>query len=353
MPVDTKHDPQRLRAMEIAIQAIKKRFGPGSIMKLGDPAIVEKVEVISTRCLAIDIATGIGGIPRGRISELYGQESAGKTCACLHLVAEAQSRGLVAAYVDVEHTLNPGWAAKLGVVVDDMFISQPDSAEQSLEITEALVRSGATDLLIVDSVAALVPSAELDGEMGDSLPGLQARLMSQACRKLVGVVHESNTCLVFINQLRNTIPIGGQMYGPKEFTPGGRALKFNASLRLEIKRIAAIKKGEEIIGARTRIKVVKNKLAAPFKECEFDLIYGVGISGLNSIVDEATERGLFIKSTGNWFSYEGEKLGQGREQVAEKLRENEKLQFKIRDEILAAVSMAQAEKGAQKSAAVS
>lgn len=347
-----KTDPQRQRALELAITAIKKQFGPGSIMKLGDSA-AEKVEVISTRCLSIDIATGIGGIPRGRITEAYGWDGAGKSSLALHLVAEAQSKGLSAAYVDQEHCLDIDYAKALGVNTDEMFCSQPGSGEEGLEITEALVRSGACDLLIVDSVAALVPRAELEGEMGDSLPGLQARLLSQACRKLTAVVHESNTALVFINQLRNIIPMGGQMYGPKETTCGGRALRFYASLRMEIKRIAQIKKGEDVIGARTKVKIVKNKLAPPFKDCECDLIFGYGFNATNSIVDEALAHSVFTKlAKSNWYSYEGENFAQGRDGVAEKLREDKKLQFEIRDKILEAVAMQQAEKTAQKSNAV-
>jgi recombination protein RecA len=305
----------RNRAIDLAIANIEKQFGKGSIMRLGEKRVVD-VSSISTSCLSLDAAIGIGGVPRGRIVEIYGPESGGKTTLALHIVAEAQKAGGVAAYIDAEHAMDAKYAQKLGVNVNDLFISQPDSGEQALEIAEALVRSGGVDVLIVDSVAALVPRAELEGEMGDSLPGLQARLMSQALRKLTAVVSRSNTCLVFINQIREKI---GVMFGNPETTTGGRALKFYSSVRLEIRRTSSIKDGDSVVGNRTKVKVVKNKLAPPFKEAEFDIMYGEGVSREGDLLDLAVENKIVEKS-GAWFSFKGERLGQGRENVKGLLR---------------------------------
>lgn len=351
MTTEEREAQQRLRAMKMAMDAVNKQFGAGTLRRMGD-APLEGIKSISTRCIGIDNLTGVGGIPQSRITEIFGPESAGKTTLALHIIAEAQSRGMLTAIVDAEHALSESWATTLGVNVSDLFISQPSCGEEALEVTEALVRSGSAGLVVVDSVAALVPRAELEGEMGDQLPGLQARLMGQAMRKLTGVTAKSHTALVFINQVRTTIPMGGQMYGSKETTTGGRALKFYASLRLETRRIASIKHGDEVIGNLTRVKAVKNKMARPFLECEVDLIYGEGFSGVNSIIDTAVEWGILSEERKS-YSYEGEKLAQGRDAVAGKLKEDKKLQFEIRDKILSAVEMEQKEKSAQKSAAVS
>jgi len=305
------------RAIEIALTQIEKQFGKGSIMRLGDRGEAVGVQVISTGSLSFDAALGVGGFPRGRVVEIFGPESSGKTTIALHAIAEAQKSGGTAAFIDAEHAMDAKYAKMLGVNTDELLVSQPDSGEQALEIAEVLVRSGAVDILVVDSVAALVPKAELEGEMGDSLPGLQARLMSQALRKLTAIVSKSNTCLVFINQLRERI---GVMFGNPETTTGGKALKFYSSIRVDIRRIASIKDGEQVVGNRTRVKVVKNKLAPPFRDAEFDILYNQGISWEGDLVDLAVDRKLIDKS-GAWFSYKGERLGQGRENAKVFLRE--------------------------------
>jgi len=319
---------ERNRAIDIAISQIEKQFGKGSIMRLGEKKVVD-IPAISTSCLSLDAAIGIGGVPRGRVVEIYGPESGGKTTLALHIVSQAQVAGGVAAYIDAEHALDAGYAEKLGVKVDDLFISQPDSGEQGLEIAEALVRSGGVDVLVIDSVAALVPRAELDGEMGDSLPGLQARLMSQALRKLTAVVARSNTCLIFINQIREKI---GVMFGNPETTTGGRALKFYSSVRLEIRRTGAIKDGDSVVGNRTKVKVVKNKVAPPFKEAEFDIMYGEGISREGDLLDLAVEHKVVEKS-GAWFSFKGERLGQGRENAKALLKADGGVMARIESEV--------------------
>src|SRR5499433_79306 len=315
---------ERNRAIDMAIASIEKQFGKGSIMRLGEKKVID-VGAISTSCLSLDAAIGIGGVPRGRIVEIYGPESGGKTTLALHIVSQAQKAGGVAAYIDAEHAMDAQYAGKLGVNVDDLFISQPDSGEQALEIAEALVRSGGVDVLVVDSVAALVPRAELEGEMGDSLPGLQARLMSQALRKLTAVVARSNTCLIFINQIREKI---GVMFGNPETTTGGRALKFYASMRVDIRRVQSIKEGDKVVGSRTRGKVVKNKVAAPFREAEFDILYGEGISCEGDLIDLGVDKGLLEKS-GTWISFNGERMGQGRENARVFLKEHKDIREKL------------------------
>jgi recombination protein RecA len=318
--------PEKEKAIELAVNAIEKQFGKGSIMRLGDDeALVKDIDTIPTGSISLDIAVGVGGVPRGRVIEIYGPESSGKTTLALHIVGEAQKRGGVAAYIDAEHALDVGYARKLGVRTDDLLISQPDTGEQALEIAETLVRSGAIDVLIVDSVAALVPKAELEGEMGDAHMGLQARLMSQALRKLTGTIAKSQTCVIFINQIRMKI---GVLFGNPETTTGGNALKFYASLRLDIRRVGAIKNGEQVIGNRTRVKVVKNKVAPPFKETEFDILYGTGISREGDLVDLASNENLLEKS-GAWFSFKGERIGQGREQAKEFLKEHPEIANEI------------------------
>jgi recombination protein RecA len=318
MPVGAEKE----KAIELAVSSIEKAFGKGSIMRLGnEEALVKDVQAISTGSVSLDIALGVGGLPRGRIIEIYGPESSGKTTLALHAVAEAQKKGGIAAFVDAEHALDVGYARKLGVRTDDLLISQPDSGEQALEIVETLVRSGAVDVLVIDSVAALVPKAELEGEMGDAHMGLQARLMSQALRKLTGTIAKSSTIVIFINQIRMKI---GVMFGNPETTTGGNALKFYATLRLDIRRIGAIKDGEAVIGNRTRVKVVKNKVAPPFKEVEFDIMYGQGISREGDVLDLASNDSIVEKS-GAWFSYGGERIGQGREQSKAFLREHPEL----------------------------
>src|SRR6516164_9126361 len=315
----------RAKAVELALSQIEKQFGKGSIVRLGSKEALVPISVISTGSISFDAALGVGGFPRGRVIEVFGPESSGKTTITLQVIAEAQRNGGMAAFVDAEHALDPAYAKKLGVDVDNLLVSQPDNGEQALEITEALVRSGAIDVLVVDSVAALVPKAELDGEMGDSHVGLQARLMSQALRKLTGTVSKSRTCLIFINQIREKI---GVMFGNPETTTGGRALKFYSSVRVDIRRIAAVKDGDSVVGNRTKVKVVKNKVAPPFKEAEFDIMYGEGISRLGEIVDLGVEQKVIEKS-GAWFSHKGERLGQGRENAKISLRDNPDLLKRI------------------------
>lgn len=316
------------KALEVALASIEKQFGKGSIMKLGENAKLN-IEAISTGSLALDIATGIGGVPKGRIVEIYGPESSGKTTVSLHIIAEAQKKGGIAAFIDAEHALDPGYAKKLGVKIEDLIISQPDTGEQALEIAEALVRSGAVDVIVVDSVAALVPKAEIEGDMGDSHVGLQARLMSQALRKLAGAINKSNTVAIFINQLREKI---GIMFGNPETTTGGRALKFYASMRLDVRRIESLKKGDDVFGNRTRVKIVKNKVAPPFKQAEFDIMYGKGISKVGEIVDIGSELDIMNKS-GSWYSFEGNRIGQGRENVKDYLSSNPELMDLIESKI--------------------
>ncbi len=311
-------DSNRDRAIDLAMGQIEKQFGKGSIMRLGEDAVLPDIQSISTGSLSLDIALGVGGVPKGRVIEIFGPESSGKTTLALHIVSEAQKRGGIAAFVDAEHALDIHYARKLGVRTDDLLVSQPDTGEQALEITEVLVRSGAIDVLVVDSVAALVPRAEIEGEMGDSHMGLQARLMSQALRKLTGTISKSNCCVIFINQIRMKI---GVMFGNPETTTGGNALKFYSSVRMDIRKIAALKQGQDVIGGRTRVKVVKNKVAPPFKEAEFDIMYGTGISREGDIVDLGADSGIVEKS-GAWYSYNGERIGQGRENAKQFLREH-------------------------------
>jgi recombination protein RecA len=325
---DSRQGADRGKAVEAALLNIEKKFGKGSIMRLGEREVADVLS-ISTTSLSLDAAIGIGGVPRGRVVEIYGPEASGKTTLALHIVAEAQRVGGIAAYIDAEHAMDAEYAGKLGVKVDDLLISQPDSGEQGLEICEALVRSNGVDVIVIDSVAALVPRAELDGEMGDSLPGLQARLMSQALRKLTAIVATSNTTLIFINQIREKI---GVMFGSPETTTGGRALKFYSSLRLDIRRIGAIKDGDRVVGNRTKVKVVKNKVAPPFRECEFDIMYGEGISREGDLLDLAVANNVVEKS-GAWFSYKGERLGQGRENSKVTLKENPALLQRIGNDV--------------------
>ena len=311
-------DTKKAKALELAITQIDRQFGKGSIMRLGDEYVPTMDNVISTGCLSLDVALGVGGIPKGRVVEIYGPESSGKTTLALHIVAEAQKAGGFAAFIDAEHAVDPDYSKKLGVNTEELLISQPDTGEQALEICETLVRSGALDVVVIDSVAALVPRAELEGDMGDSHMGLQARLMSQALRKLTGTVSRSNTTVIFINQLREKIAV---MFGNPETTPGGRALKFYSSVRLEIRRITTIKDGTEMVGSRVRVKVVKNKVAPPFKKSEFDIMYGQGISYVGDIIDLAVE-GNIVEKTGAWYSYDDMKIGQGRENAKSFLTEN-------------------------------
>jgi recombination protein RecA len=312
-------NPEKEKAIELAMGAVERQFGKGSIMRLGkDEPLIRDIQVISTGALSLDIALGVGGVPRGRIVEIYGPESSGKTTLSLHVIAEAQKKGGICGYIDAEHAMDVGYARKLGVRTDDLLLSQPDTGEQGLEIVEMLVRSGAIDVLVVDSVAALVPKAELEGEMGDAHMGLQARLMSQALRKLTGTISKSQTCVIFINQIRMKI---GVMFGNPETTTGGNALKFYASQRLDIRRVGAIKNGDAVVGNRTRVKVVKNKMAPPFKEVEFDIMYGIGISREGDLLDLASEDGTIEKS-GAWYAYDGERIGQGRENAKDYLRDH-------------------------------
>jgi recombination protein RecA len=316
MPADDTKE--RTRALDMAVSQIEKQFGKGSIMRLGGKDAIAPIASIPTGAISIDFALGVGGMPRGRVIEIYGPESSGKTTLALQVIAQAQATGGMAAFVDAEHALDASYAGKLGVNLDNLLVSQPDNGEQALEIVEVLVRSGSIDVVVVDSVAALVPKAEIEGEMGEAQMGLQARLMSQALRKLTGVVSKSRTCLIFINQLREKI---GVMFGNPETTTGGRALKFYSSVRIDIRRIASIKDGDQVVGGRTRVKVVKNKLAPPFREAEFDIMYGEGISREGDLLDLAVEKRIVEKS-GTWFAYSGERLGQGRENVKTFLREN-------------------------------
>ena len=331
---DSKIDAGRGKAVEAALLNIEKKFGKGSIMRLGEREVSD-VPAISTTSISLDAAIGVGGVPRGRVIEIYGPESSGKTTLALHIVAEAQKVGGIAAYIDAEHAMDSEYAGKLGVNVDELLISQPDSGEQALEICEALVRSNGVDVIVIDSVAALVPRAELDGEMGDSLPGLQARLMSQALRKLTAIVSSSNTCLIFINQIREKI---GVMFGSPETTTGGRALKFYSSLRLDIRRIGAIKDGDRAVGNRTKVKIVKNKVAPPFRDCEFDIMYGEGISREGDVIDLGVANKIVDKS-GAWFSYSGERLGQGRENAKQTLKDNPELLHRIETEVRKALGI--------------
>ncbi len=320
----------REKAIELAVSSIEKQFGKGAIMRLGEGEnVAHDIATISTSSIGIDVALGIGGVPRGRIIEIYGPESSGKTTLTLHIVAEAQKKGGVAAFIDAEHALDVTYARKLGVRTDDLLIAQPDTGEQALEIAEMLVRSNAIDVLVIDSVAALVPRAEIEGEMGDQHMGLQARLMSQALRKLTGVISKSRTSVIFINQIRMKI---GVMFGNPETTTGGNALKFYSSVRMDIRRIGAIKDGDKVVGNRTRVKVVKNKLAPPFREHEFDILYGEGISKLGDLLDLGTDLGIIDKA-GSWYSHQGERIGQGREQAQRFLRENPKLAHDIEERI--------------------
>ena len=329
---------EKNKAIELALSQIEKQFGKGAIMRLGNDEPLPGVDAISTGSISLDVALGVGGVPRGRIVEIYGPESSGKTTLALHIVAEAMKTGGIAAFVDAEHALDIGYARKLGVKTDDLLVSQPDTGEQALEIAETLVRSGAIDVLVVDSVAALVPKAEIEGDMGDSHMGLQARLMSQALRKLTGIISKSNCCVIFINQIRMKI---GVMFGNPETTTGGNALKFYASVRMDIRKIATLKQGDQVIGSRTRVKVVKNKVAPPFKEVEFDILYGEGISRTGDVLDLAVERNIVEKS-GAWFSYGKERIGQGRENSRTWLKEHPEVLAEIESTLLALVKPAPA-----------
>ncbi len=324
---------ERDKALDMALGQIEKQFGKGSIMRMGENLHMA-VESIPTGAMALDRALGVGGLPRGRIVEIYGPESSGKSTLAMHVVAEAQRNGGICAYVDAEHAMDPAYAKAIGVNIDDLLISQPDTGEQALEISDMLIRSGALDVLVIDSVAALTPRAEIEGEMGDTHVGLQARLMSQALRKLTGSLSKSKTIAVFINQLREKV---GVIYGSPEVTPGGRALKFYASVRIDIRRVEAIKDGAEVIGSRTRVKIVKNKVSPPFKTAEFDIMYGTGISREGSLLDVAVDLGL-VKKSGAWFTYEGEQLGQGRENVKQFLRETPELMVEINERVRAALA---------------
>ena len=331
--VDEKKNTDRQKALESAILQIEKQFGKGAIMKYGEGAALKNIEVIPTGCLALDIALGIGGIPKGRIIEIYGPESSGKTTVSLHIIAELQKQGGIAAFIDAEHALDPVYAANLGVDLDNLYVSQPDNGEQALDIADYLVDSGAVDLIVVDSVAALTPKAEIEGDMGDSHVGLQARLMSQALRKLAAITNKKNACVIFINQLREKI---GVMFGNPETTPGGKALKFYASVRLDVRKADTLKDGAEIVGNRTKVKVVKNKLAPPFKTAEFDIVYGKGISQSGCILDLAVAANIVEKS-GSWFAYNGEKIGQGRDNAKNYLSANPAVMEEIKNKLLAQI----------------
>jgi len=324
-----RDDRERAKAVDLAVGQIEKQFGKGSIMRLGQKGAIQPIDAIPTGAISIDFALGVGGVPRGRVVEIFGPESSGKTTLALQVIAEAQKLGGMAAFVDAEHALDAAYAQKLGVDVDNLLVSQPDNGEQALEIVEVLIRSGGVDVVVVDSVAALVPKAEIEGEMGEAQMGLQARLMSQALRKLTGVVSKSKTCLIFINQLREKI---GVMFGNPETTTGGRALKFYASVRMDIRRIASIKDGDVVVGGRTRVKVVKNKVAPPFREAEFDVMYGEGISRTGDLIDLAVDKRIVEKS-GAWFAYGGERLGQGRENAKQFLKENPDVCRAIEDRV--------------------
>jgi recombination protein RecA len=337
----------RHKAIDAALSQIEKQFGKGSIMKLGQKGAAVAVEAIPTGSISFDLALGIGGFPRGRVIEIYGPEATGKTTLALHVIAEAQKRGGQAAFIDAEHALSPSYAAQIGIDIDNLLISQPDFGEQALEIAEVLVRSGAVDVIVVDSVAALVPKAELEGEMGDAHMGLQARLMSQALRKLTAIVARSKTCFIFINQLREKI---GVFIGNPETTTGGRALKFYASLRVDVRRLSVIKDGESVVGNRAKVKIVKNKMAPPFREAQFDIIFGEGISREGDLVDVGFDTGL-LEKTGTWYSYKGERLGQGRENVKKLLKENKKLAAELEAEIREKVGLAREPASEEKPAA--
>ena len=338
--VSKKVDSERAKALDAALAQIEKQFGKGAVMRLGEQTGMV-VDVIPTGALTLDLALGVGGLPKGRIIEVYGPESSGKTTVALHVVAESQKQGGTAAFIDAEHALDPVYAAKIGVNIDELIVSQPDTGEQALEITEALVRSGAVDVVVIDSVAALVPKAEIDGEMGDSHVGLQARLMSQALRKLAGIISKSSTVCIFINQLREKV---GIMFGNPETTPGGRALKFYSSVRLDVRRVESLRNGGEVIGNHTRVKVVKNKVAPPFREAEFDIMYGEGISKEGCIIDLAVDKDIMEKS-GSWFAYNGQKIGQGKDNAKSYLKEHPEVRDEIEQKIRASLSGKELEEG--------
>lgn len=330
MANNTMNDENKKKALDAAIAKLEKDFGKGAVMKLGDPAAQVHVETVPTGSLSLDLALGVGGVPKGRIIEIYGPESSGKTTVALHMIAEVQKRGGIAGFIDAEHALDPVYAKNIGVDIDELYISQPDSGDQALEITETMVRSGAIDIIVVDSVAALVPKQEIEGDMGDTHVGLQARLMSQALRKITGTVNKSNTCVIFINQLREKV---GIMFGNPEVTTGGRALKFYSSMRLDVRRIESIKVGDGVVGNRTRVKVVKNKVAPPFKQAEFDIMYGEGISRAGDILDSAVDAKL-VEKAGSWYSYEGNRIGQGRENVKNYLKEHPEIMDRLEVQLL-------------------
>jgi len=333
-----KEDPSRKKAVDLAVTQIEKQFGKGAIMKLGAETLPGEIPTISTGSLSLDIALGVGGLPRGRVIEIFGPEASGKTTLALHVIAEAQKRGGIAVFIDAEHALDIQYAKKLGVKIDELLLSQPDTGEQALEIAEHLVRSGGVDVIVIDSVAALVPKAEIEGEMGDAHMGLQARLMSQALRKLTATISKSNTILIFVNQIRMKI---GVMFGNPETTTGGNALKFYSSVRLDVRRTASIKQGQDVIGSRTKVRIVKNKVAPPFKEVEFDLIYGEGISREGDVLDLAVEKNIVEKS-GTWYTFGGQRIGQGRENAKQFLKENSKILEQIEKEILESVTLSKA-----------